>query len=545
MSSPLPHNGSCPDANPLHQASLSALILGVMLLALIGLATLQYRWSSQLSEAYEQRMQATLTTATQRLRSTVQTDLATLSRTLQVSSAETNQDLHLALTARSRTLSTASPPHALYVVQVRDMTLAAYRPDSSDFQPMPWPARFDSLRGELVVHTEDLERASARRRHVRPWLASASAPVLFRAVEGTDGESLSAFILIEVDARRYFGQLDERLFRASGIESRLVVLISETSIYDSDPSISPLPSTPYLDLWANLPGGPRLTPRSTVEDSSWRIIAAHRAGTLDAAVASNRYRNLAAGFGVCLILCGGMIFLAYNTRRAQQIAQLQSSFVAGFSHELRTPIAAVCVLAENLRDGISSDPQQVRRYGTLLVEQGHRLRSMIEQILAFASNQQAPLQLQPVSISDTVADVLREDAMLLFGMAINIVIPPGLPHVLADRDTLKSCIANLVGNAAKYARTGAWIGITAHHQEASGLTLTISDKGPGIAHKELPHIFEPFYRGSDARARLIPGAGLGLYLVRRRMESLEGRVTINSVPGQGCAVTLHLRPISV
>ena len=143
------------------------------------------------------------------------------------------------------------------------------------------------------------------------------------------------------------------------------------------------------------------------------------------------------------------------------------------------------------------------------------------------------------------SDVLREDAMLLFGMAINIVIPPGLPHVLADRDTLKSCIANLVGNAAKYARTGAWIGITAQIQEASGIALTISDRGPGIDHQELSHVFEPFYRGSDARARLIPGAGLGLHLVRRRMESLQGRVTINSVPGQGCAVTLHLRSISV
>ena len=527
------------------KSALSALILGVMLLALIGLATLQYRWSGQLSQAYEQRMKATLTSATQRLRSTVQTELAALSRHLQVSSTETNRDLHVALAARARTLSVANPPHTLYAVQVRDMTLAAYRPASADFQPIPWPSSFDSLRGELTVHTEDLERASARRRHVRPWLASASAPVLFRAVEGTDGSGFSGFILIEIDALRYFGQLDDRLFRAAGIESRLAVLIADTTIYDSDRSSPPLPSLPFLDLWANLPGGPRLAPRSAGEDSSWRIVAAHRAGTLDAAVAANRYRNLAAGFGVCLILCGGMVFLAYNTRRAQQIAQLQSNFVAGFSHELRTPIAAVCVLAENLRDGISSDPQQVRRYGTLLLEQGHRLRSMIEQILAFASNQQAQMQLQPVSIADTVADVLREDATLLSGMVIDIVIPLGLPHVLADRDTLKSCIANLVGNAAKYARTGAWIGITAQQREASSLTLTISDKGPGIVPKELPHIFEPFFRGSDARDRLIPGAGLGLHLVRRRMESINGRVTIHSVPGQGCAVTLHLRPISL
>ncbi len=527
------------------QPTLSALILGVMLLALTALATLQYRWSAQLSQAYEQRMQATLTTATHSLRSTVQMELAALSRSVQVSSAESIHHLHLAVAARARTLSAANPPHALYVVQAPTMMLAAYRPSSSDFQPIPWPSKLQSLRGELLVHMEDLERASARRRHVRPWLASATAPVLFRAVEGADGESLDAFILIEIDALRYFAQLHDRLFRASGLDSRLAVLIADTTIYDSDRLASPLPSLPSLDVWANLPGGSRSAPRSAVEDSSWRIIAAHRAGTLDAAVASNRYRNLAAGFGVCLILCGGMVFLAYNTRRAQQIAQLQSSFVAGFSHELRTPIAAVCVLAENLRDGISSDPQQVRRYGSLLLEQGHRLRAMIEQILAFASNQHGPLQLQPVSISDMVADVLREDATLLDGMVIDVVIPPRLPHVLADRDTLKSCVANLIANAAKYARPGAWIGITAQLQEASGIALTISDRGPGIDHKELLHVFEPFYRGSDARAKLIPGAGLGLHLVRRRMESLQGRVTINSVPGQGCAVTLHLRSISV
>ncbi len=523
--------------------ALPSLILGVMLLALLGLATLQYRWSGQLSQAYEQRMQAALVNSAQSLRSQVQIDLSALTRGLQVSSAASLDDLHRVLASKARALPAAAPPHTLYTIQLGSMAIARLQPAPPSFSAIPWPVNLVSIRAELLAHAEDLAAASARRRHSRPWLASAAAPALFRAVESADGARLTSFILIELDAPRYFSQLNTLLLTASGLDARLSVSIADDIVGDSQPQTSPPSSTAALDLLAVLPGAPRLALRPASEDASWRIAAYHRPGALDSAVSAIRYRNLAAGFGVCLVLCGGMAFLVYNARRAHHIAQLQTSFVAGFSHELRTPIAAVCVLAENLRDGVSGDPEQVRRYGALILDQGHRLRTMIEQILAFASNREAPLHLQPVSLAQAVADVLREDASLLTGLSIDTAIPADLPAALADRDTLKSCIANLIANAAKYAKSGAWIGISAALPAPGQLTLTVVDKGPGIAPEDLPHIFDPFFRGSDARARLIPGAGLGLHLVRRRMASLQGRVTIDSTPGQGCAVTLHLRPI--
>ncbi len=525
------------------KSALPSLILGVMLLALFALAALQYRWSGQLSQAYEQRMQAALAGASQSLRAEVRGDLSTLTRSFQVSNASSIDNLHRALASKARALPPSVPPHILYSVQLGSMAIARLQPGPASFRAIPWPVNLVSLRAELLAHAEDLAAASARRRHSRPWLASAVAPALFRAVESADGSRFTAFILVELDAPRYFSHLNSRLLNASGLDSRLAVYIADDLIYDSQPLPSPPPTAAALDLLATPPGAPRLALRPASEDASWRIAAVHRPGALDAAVASIRYRNLAAGLGVCLVLCGGMAFLVYNARRAHRIAQLQTSFVAGFSHELRTPIAAVCVLAENLRDGVSADPQQVRRYGALILDQGHRLRTMIEQILAFASHREATLQLHPVSLADAVADVLREDATLLTGLSIDTAIPADLPAALADRETLKSCIANLVGNAAKYAKSGAWIGISAAALNPGQLTLTVVDKGPGIAAEDLPHVFDPFFRGGDARARLIPGAGLGLHLVRRRMASLQGRVTIQSTPGQGCAVTLHLRPI--
>lgn len=521
--------------------ALPSLILGVMLLALVGLAFLQYRWSGELSQAYEQRMQSALVAATQNLRSDFQTDLTTLSRRLQVSTADVPAGLHRLLSANARALPAASPAHILYAVQLDGLMLARYGPTAVAFTAVPWPASLAPLRAELLAHADDLANASARRRHSRPWLAASTAPVLFRAVEDLQGVSVNGFVLIELDAARYFSQLNDRLLRASGLESRLAVFVSDLIVFDSQSQSARSPANSSLDLLAPAPSAPRLNIRSASDDSSWRIAASHRPGALDAAVAAIRIRNLAAGLGVCLVLCGGIAFLVFNARRAQQFAQRQASFVAGFSHELRTPIAAVCVLAENLRDGVLNDPQQIRRYGTLLLEQGHRLRTRIEQILSFAAGQEDRLLLQAVSLADTVAEVLREDAALLTGISIESAILPGLPKAWADPAALKSCIANLLGNAAKYAKAGAWIGIVAADRSPAGLTLTISDRGPGIDPVDLAHVFEPFYRGRDARAKLVPGAGLGLHLVRRTMQSMNGRATLVSLPGQGCSVTLHLR----
>jgi signal transduction histidine kinase len=122
-------------------------------------------------------------------------------------------------------------------------------------------------------------------------------------------------------------------------------------------------------------------------------------------------------------------------------------------------------------------------------------------------------------------------------------IAPDLPAVLGDAPALRSAVQNLVANAVKYGGRDRWVGIRAHHvreRRRSEVWITVSDHGPGIPAAELPHVFEPFYRGADALERQIHGNGLGLSLVRRIVTAHGGRVNVATKPGAGTAFTIAL-----
>jgi signal transduction histidine kinase len=199
------------------------------------------------------------------------------------------------------------------------------------------------------------------------------------------------------------------------------------------------------------------------------------------------------------------------------------------------------MMAENLRDGFTSNPDEVKRYGQLMLDQGHRLRSRIEDILAFAAGRNLSLDLKPLPLAPVIESVLAEEATLLKGFEIETSVSETLPPVLADLPSLKSVLINLISNSAKYARSGAYIGIKAIESAPGLISLTISDHGPGIAPADLPFVWEPFYRGKDARASGVPGSGLGLHLVQSRVEAMGGTLSLESKPGQGTAITLQLR----
>jgi two-component system OmpR family sensor kinase len=118
-----------------------------------------------------------------------------------------------------------------------------------------------------------------------------------------------------------------------------------------------------------------------------------------------------------------------------------------------------------------------------------------------------------------------------------------LPPVIGDAAALRSAVQNLIANAVKYGGNDRWVGIRAEHvpgRRHGEVRITVSDHGEGIPPAELPHIFEPFYRGADAVAQQIHGNGLGLSLVRRIVEAHGGRVMATSRPAAGTAFTIAL-----
>jgi signal transduction histidine kinase len=287
-------------------------------------------------------------------------------------------------------------------------------------------------------------------------------------------------------------------------------------------------------------------PRRPPEDQSpWLLVARHRGGSFEAAVASVERRNLATGFLVLALLGVTALVLVTSAQRQRRLARQQLEFVAGVTHELNTPLAAIRSAGQNLAAGIVTDPVQVRRYGDLIEKEGGRLTALVSQVLDFAgieSGQRAYAS-EPVSLAALVDEVLRDHRLVLeqAGITLERELAPDLPELRGDAPALRRAIANLVSNAAKFAAAGHWIAVrAAARPEHHAVELRVEDRGPGIPRQERERVFEPFYRGDAAERNQAPGSGLGLSLVRHVVRAHGGSVRVEPREGGGSAFVVEL-----
>jgi signal transduction histidine kinase len=287
------------------------------------------------------------------------------------------------------------------------------------------------------------------------------------------------------------------------------------------------------------------------EEGNWQLLVKHRAGSLDAAVGSVRRRNLGISFGILLLLGVSVGFIVMSSRRAERLATQQMEFVAGVSHELRTPLAVICSAAENLADGVIDNRDQIKRYGGLIRDEGRRLTGMVEQVLEFAGAQSGKktYDLRPTELGRVIEHALAACHQQLTegGFEVEKKIAADLPMVNADADALSRAVQNLLNNAMKYSGDNRWISLVAETVKADRgdeVQIKVSDRGLGIAPSELPHIFEPFYRGKDVVAGQIHGNGLGLSLVKHIVSEHGGQVSVESKIGLGSGFVICLPILS-
>ena len=247
----------------------------------------------------------------------------------------------------------------------------------------------------------------------------------------------------------------------------------------------------------------------------WSLRVKHRAGSLEAAVAASRRRNLALSGGVLALLGVAVALIAVSARRAQALARQQMEFVAAVSHELRTPVAVIHSAAGNLADGVVGDPPQVKRYGATIQTEARRLGETVERVLQLAGlGSGRPLPMAPLSAAEVVHDAVQHTALDAerAGVTVELEIASELPSLVGDGPSLQSAVRNLVGNAVKYAGTDRWVrvrvspGGTPSKREVH---IAVDDHGPGLDADEQRQVFEPFFRGRDAVANQIQGSGLG------------------------------------
>ena len=281
--------------------------------------------------------------------------------------------------------------------------------------------------------------------------------------------------------------------------------------------------------------------------SRWTLVARHRAGSLEAAVEAARMRNLILGFGVLLLMFASVAVLARTADRAARLMRQQMEFVAAVSHELRTPVSVIGSAAENLADGLVADPSRVKQYGSRIQTEARRLGDTVERVLLYAGIESGRGigHRTPIAVSTLVGDALAasSDAIEEAKATVETDIAPDLPPILADAMGLRSSLQNLIANALKYGGTGRWVRVAAskvNTRRGPAVRIAVSDRGFGIPPSDLPHIFEPFYRGAEAQSRQIRGNGLGLSIVKGIVEAHGGRVSVESAPGQGSTFVMTL-----
>jgi two-component system sensor histidine kinase SenX3 len=285
-------------------------------------------------------------------------------------------------------------------------------------------------------------------------------------------------------------------------------------------------------------------------EGRWVLMAKHRAGSLEAAVAAVRMRNLVISSSVLMLLTLAIGLIVVSARRAQELARQQMEFVAAVSHELRTPVSVIGVAAGNLADGVVGDPQRVRKYGETIQGEARRLAETVERVLQLAgiAAGKAAAARTPVNPDDLVQESLAacRTEIERAGVNVEVAIADNLPHVVGDVSALRSALQNLISNAVKYGGSARWLRVSAQPAPGSRLPVpdtiqfVVEDRGMGIDADDKKHIFEPFYRGREAVSQQIQGSGLGLNLVHRIAEAHGGTVNVTSEPGKGSTFTLAL-----
>ena len=223
---------------------------------------------------------------------------------------------------------------------------------------------------------------------------------------------------------------------------------------------------------------------------------------------------------------------------------MRRDFVANVSHELKTPVTSIKGFAETLEDGALDDPQTARRFVGIIAGQADRLNSIIGDLLALSTLEQRdgrvrcsarggrPLR-RPGSPSRSASP--RREAK---GIALVVTCAASCSRAV-NPPLLEQAVVNLVDNAIKYSPEGSAVDVALTEAEDE-IVISVSDQGPGVPREHLPRLFERFYRVDKARSRDLGGTGLGLAIVKHIAQAHGGRVSVDSVVGQGSTFRIHL-----
>jgi two-component system phosphate regulon sensor histidine kinase PhoR len=250
-------------------------------------------------------------------------------------------------------------------------------------------------------------------------------------------------------------------------------------------------------------------------------------------------RTLWVSVMMAIVLTGALL-LAWQAGRANAaLADMRADFVSAVTHELKTPIANLRALNETIASERST-MELSREYSQMGVREAVRLSRLVDNLLAYAriTDVASAYDFERVEIPAVVERAVREFSAALThgGFSVDVDLPDGLPAVRADATALSLLLNNLVDNAIRYSPERRQLRISAVATPRT-VALTVADKGQGIPADEIPRVTRRFTRGRGSAGG---GSGLGLAIVDRIVQDHGGQLRIDSVVGEGTAVTISL-----
>ncbi len=236
----------------------------------------------------------------------------------------------------------------------------------------------------------------------------------------------------------------------------------------------------------------------------------------------------------------GALVLVEDRSLQRRTETVRRDFVANISHELKTPIGALGLLAETIRD--EPDPEVVARLSSRMIAEADRASRTVDDLLELSRIEFGDdAEMAEVAAAEVIGEAAGRIASAAehAGITVRVEADADL-RLLGDRRQLVSAVFNLLDNAVKYSPEGAEVLVRARPEPGGRLSLVVADDGVGIPRRDLDRVFERFYRVDRARSRGTGGTGLGLAIVRHVASNHGGEVTVESTEGIGSTFTLTM-----
>jgi two-component system sensor histidine kinase SenX3 len=323
--------------------------------------------------------------------------------------------------------------------------------------------------------------------------------------------------------------------------ARRVLEVMNTAAVVLDPADEVVLANPAARQMGVVRGG-----RVVVDDLRRLARAARRDSEPRAGVVDTRGRlgrePIAVSARVTPLMDSGYVALLLDdVTETRRLEAVRRDFVANVSHELKTPVGALTLLAEAVQDA-ADDPEAIRRFAGRMQHEGIRLGRLVAELIELSRLQGAEPLPSPavVDVDDVVVEAV--DRTRLAASAAGITVVSGGEHDLCVRGSesqLITALANLVDNAVAYSPAGTRVAVGTRRRDGH-VEISVSDQGIGIAEPDLERVFERFYRSDPARSRATGGTGLGLAIVKHIASNHGGEVSVWSVEGSGSTFTLRL-----